>query len=244
MPNWGGGAIGAGSGALTGAELGTTVFPGIGTAVGAGLGAIGGGLMGLFHGGKKKTTMDPDLEALVGSLKTNAGSAAKQGADLSAQGTASLTPILDYFKKLAGGDASSLASATAPARRRVIDQYDTARKAISTFSPRGGGSNAALASSQFGQANELSDITSNAQNNAANELGTLGIQEQGLGVQEQGVAGSDLNSIVSAILGSKGLDITKSGQNAQLAGGISEGLGTLLGLYLTKGKAAGAGAGT
>lgn len=177
---------------------------------------------------------DPQFSSIVSQIGQNASSVGSQASDLTGSGMSALAPVLKYFKALAGGDASAVAQATAPQRRRVIDQYDTARKTISQFGPRGGGSNAALAGSQFGQANELSDITANATNNAANELGTLGTQQEGLGLSAKQIQGQDLNSILSAILGGKQIDVQQHAANMQLIGDIFGGVGNLVGLGLTR----------
>lgn len=186
---------------------------------------------------KKKAAADsaalaPFLTDLKASSVRNRGTAA----DLSGMGQESLQPVVDYFKQLLGGDDEALLKATQPERARVIDQYDTARKAISEFSPRGGGTNRVMGESRFDQADTLSNITAMARRDAAGKAGTLGVQMQGLGLSAQQLASADIGTIIQAILGQSSLDITKSGQNKQLAGGLAEGLGTLLGLYLTRGN--------
>ena len=57
MANWGNILSGAGAGALTGGQIGTTILPGIGTGIGAGLGALAGGLGG-YGLGKTKNLLD------------------------------------------------------------------------------------------------------------------------------------------------------------------------------------------
>ena len=111
-----------------------------------------------------------------------------------------------------------------------------ARQVIGEFGPRGGGSNAALAESRFAQASDLSNLTVQARRDAVGQSAQLGSQLTGLGLSADQLASADLNTVVRAILEQKGLDITKSGHNKQLAGGLAEGLGTLLGLFLTRNK--------
>lgn len=182
---------------------------------------------------------DPNLATLQSSSTALRG----QGTALQSMGADALQPVLAYFSKLAGGDPQALLEATRPERARVIDQYDTARKAISDFSPRGGGSNAALASSRFAEASDLSNITANMRSNAASAAGNLGTTLTGLGLSAQQLASADLNTVINAVLTQQGFDVTKHGQNAQAASGIAEGLGTLLGLYLTRGGGGAGGGG-
>src|SRR3990167_8019886 len=159
-------------------------------------------------------------------------------------GTEALAPVLDYFKKILGNDPSAMLAATAPQRGRVIDQYDTARKAIANFAPRGGGSSEAFAQSYVSEGQDLSALTSQARSEATGQAAQLGTALQGLGLTADQLASADLNTIIQAILGKQQLDLTKSWQNKQMAAGLAEGLGTLLGLYLTRQGGGGSGGGS
>lgn len=205
---------------------------------------IATGIGGAFDGGgaKKPKDADPDIAPFLKQLEGSANTASATGKELSGMSRETLQPILDYFQSLVGGDENALLAATRPERSRVIDQYDTARKTISEFGPRGGGTNSAVADSFFGQADELSNITALARRDAVGQSAQIGTALQGLGLTAEQMASGDLTSIINAILTSKGLKMQESGQNKQLAAGLSEGLGTLLGLYLTRGAGSGAGA--
>lgn len=213
-------------------------FPLIPLAVSAG----GGFLSRLFGGGgKPKPANDDDQEfskALSGLTESSAALRAK-GDEFDAAGMDSLRPVLQIFKQLVEGDPEALAAATQPERARVIDQYDTARRTISEFGPRGGGTNTLLGQSQFDQASELSNIIALARRNALDTSANLGTTLSGLGLTADQLASADLNTIIQAILAQKGLKTQERGQSAALAGGLAEGLGTLLGLFLTKGQSAG-----
>lgn len=218
------------SGATTGASLGSFI-PGIGTAIGAGIGGLGGFL---FGGGDEDEQPKPDDPEEL--LKANAGRLRDKSLDLSAKGSEALGPVLAYFKKLMGDDPSAILEATAPERGRVIDQYDTARKAVSQFAPRGGGASSAVAQSYFSQANQLSDITSSARRDAFNGSAQLGTTLTGLGMSADQLEAADLNTIINAL-------VAKRGQNAGALGSGAEALGTILGLILTKGSGGGGGGG-
>jgi len=254
MPNW----SGAASGAATGAAAGS-IIPGIGTALGAGV----GGLFGLFRGSNKPTATPtaspttaatpaagggvtlPSFEDLIASLQGSSAATRAKGADLAEQGNDALGPVLDYYKRLVGGDQATTLAATQPQRRRVTDQYDTARRAIENFGGRGGGANAAVAQSQFNQATDLSTISAEARTDAASTLAGMGTQLTGLGLSADQIASGDLSAIISAVLSKSGLDLnrdlnqqqlalSRDGQQAALYGSLAEGLGTLLGLFLTR----------
>ena len=218
-PFTGGGSLAFLPGALAGAGVGT---------------ALSGAFSGA--GAKKKTSDDDDIQALIAKLQTSSGTTSAKGAELSGLGSEALRPVLQYFKSIIGGDPNALMEATRPERSRVIDQYDTARKNISEFGARGGGTNSVVAQSRFDEADTLANLTATARREAVGQAGNLGATLEGLGLSADQLASADLNTVIQAILSQKGLDLTKSGQNKQMAAGLAEGLGTLLGLFLTRGS--------
>ena len=225
MPNWGGGAQGAAKGAAMGSMFGP---------IGTGIGAIGGGLVGLFS--KKKKKPEEDAAAAEGDMAALRGHADEQDAQgdaLAAQGQSALAPSMSYFKDILGADPSASMAATSGARGRVIDQYDTARQAAARFGPRGGGQQATISQSYFQQANQLSDISSAAKNDAAAQLGQLGSTMTGLGLSADQLASADLSTVIQAVLGQKGLDLQKRGQTMQMWGDIGSGVGSIVGSVLT-----------
>lgn len=239
MPSWGGAA----KGATTGAAVGSFV-PVIGTGVGAGIGGLIGGL---FGGGDKKDEAsggDGDVsggvnyDSITRQISERAGKKSARADALGAEADESMALVTDYFRKLAGGDAAAVAQATQPQRARVIDQYDTARNAIANFGPRGGGSTSASAMSRISQANQISDITAGAQADGADKLANIGMAQEGLALSAEQLASADMNTLISAVLNREGLDAQKSAGKGQMAAGLAQGLGTLLGLFLTRSKAA------
>lgn len=213
-------------------------------AAGSALGGLFGKLFGGGGGGKddKDRKLDRQLAPYLSDLNASSTSLRAQGDELSGMGNEALQPLLQYFQALVGGDPNALMAATQPERARVIDQYDTARKSIGEFGGRGGGANRAMADSQFSQANTLSNITAFARRDAAGQLGSVSTTLQGLGLSADQLASHDLNTIINTLLNKEGIDTQRRGQNAALAGGLAEGMGTLLGLLLTRGNSGGGGA--
>ncbi len=200
---------------------------------------VGGGILAnkLASGGKdEKPSTTPYTQQLEQSAQQNQA----QGREFSGMSSEALGPVLQYFKQLMGGDPSALMDATRQERGRVIDQYDTARRAIANFGPRGGGTTSALAESRFAQAESLADITSGARRDAAANLADLGPQLAALGLSSQQLASQDLNSIINTILTREGFDVQKRGQNMEAAGAAGEAAATLLGIWLTRDKGKGA----
>src|SRR5262249_27426854 len=126
------------------------------------------------------------------SLQSSAEGFAKQGADTSAQGADMFRSVIPYVKALASGDQAALNVATMPERRRVIDQYDTARKSLTEFTPRGGGQATAMSNLAGKEAGDLSTLFANARQQGTAQaldigkvLSSLGIDASKLSVETQ-----------------------------------------------------------
>lgn len=211
--------------------LGTSLLPAL--AIGGGS-AVGGYLAGRGHGGGTADASKQPEAPFLQQLGDQSKQAGQTADSLSGMSTEALAPALQYFSKLLGDNPTAILDATRQERGRVIDQYDTARRAMEQFGPRGGGSTSALAESRFSQAESLADITSTARRDAAAGAAQLGTQLAGLGLSAQQLESMDLGAVISAVLNREGLNVQKRGQNLQAAGGVGEALGSLLGLYLTR----------
>lgn len=236
MPSLGG----AGKGAAIGAGIGSFV-PGIGTALGAGI----GGLWGLFSGGgDKKDKQDKqraELMPYLDQLEAMAKNQRQQGSDLADTGTSTLMPAIKYLRNILSANPAEAMAATAPERGRVIDQYDTARKAISEFGPRGGGTTSTLAQSRLSEAGDIADVTNTARREAFGQSAGLGTTLTGLGLSADQLASADLNTILESLLTVQGHDVQRHAGNLQALGGLGQGLGSLLGILLTRPKGAAGG---
>jgi hypothetical protein len=107
------------------------------------------------------------------------------------QSQTALQPVLAHLLKLLGGDAQAIDEAMLPETESVLTQYDTARRAISEFAPRGGGQAGALAQSRLQAASDVAMLRSLARRSAVGELAQIGLNRgetgmRGLGVTTQG----------------------------------------------------------
>jgi hypothetical protein len=202
-----------------------------------GLGKVFGG-----GGGDDKPDQNPE-DPWTAMLGQSAQQFHAQGRELSDMGAGPLANVVKHFEQLTGNNPSAIMQATQPERARVIDQYDTARKAIATFGPAGGGTVSANAQSQFDQAESLSDITSTARRDAFTGAAAIGTSLTGLGLSAGQLASADLNTVINSVLAREGLNTQERGQNMGLFGDIGETVGTLLGVWLGRDGAAGQGAG-
>ena len=181
--------------------------------------ALGGAslLPMLFGGGD--SSLDEPLKALRGQADTASDLAktlGKQGQDL-------LGPATDYLKALISGDRQALLGATMPERRRVIDQYSTAKKTIGEFAPRGGGQAAAMTKLEAGKASDLAEIGAGARSKAVTTSLGAGLQEQGLGLGALGISGQDLGSLIYALS-------AKEQRGQGTAAALGQALGTIAGM--------------
>lgn len=219
-------------GRLSGAASGAATGFGVGGPVGA---AIGGGLGFLFGGGgggdDKPEGYDPENpeHQFRNLLRLNAGTLRRDATGSKRMGQAVTTPAVNYLTDVLSSNPAAILDATRQERGRVIDQYDTARRAIANFGPRGGGTTSTLAESRFDQAESLADITSSARRDAVSAAGDLGTRLTALGLTADQLASADINTVISAILAREGIGV--QGQYLGLEKGQATGelIGEILG---------------
>lgn len=136
-------------------------------------------------------------DAATNQLQQLATTLGQQGQSIAGQGQQALAPVLKYLQAVAGGDPAAINAETAPERARVLDQYDTARKAIQ-FSPRGGGQASATINAGAKAASDITSLTAAAHRQGVTDLGNLGKGLLDTGVTEQHNAASELNSVLQA----------------------------------------------
>lgn len=233
MPNWGAAANNAAQYGATGMMFGPW---------GAGIGAGYGFLTGLFQDDGQidiDKLLGPDLDRARERSAQNAA----LGGKLIDQSSEGLTPALSYFRDLLSNNPATLMQATAPDRGRVIDQYDTARKAMAEFGPRGGGQTSAAGAARVAQGNALQEILSTARDKGAAGAAAVGGTLLQGGLQATSLASQDLSTVINSILSSAGLQVQQQGQQQQMDAAQGEAMGTMLGLLLTRGKVGGGRAG-
>jgi len=158
-----------------------------------------------------------------------------QGAGLADEATSALAPLLKQLQKLISGDEGATNEAIQPQARAIIENYNTARRSLAEFAPRGGGSASASAESRFKEAGDISSLRSQVRTSAISELSQVAGQElsAGTALEETGLSG--LVNLVQEAIQSKG-------QNAGLWGKIGAGVGGLIGFMVAGPVGAAAGA--
>src|SRR4029450_11234953 len=100
-------------------------------------------------GSSVRFTKPEELLNFMGSESSNLSS---EGQDILGEGQRMLKPVLEHLMRLLGGDPEAINEAIQPEVAGVLSQYDAAKRAISEFTPRGGGQASAVANLQAGQA--------------------------------------------------------------------------------------------
>lgn len=140
-----------------------------------------------------------DVKGPIKEAQTSARNLGTTSDALTAQGSQALGPVLHYLAALQSGDPSAILQATMPERRRVIDQYDTAKQATQ-FAPRGGGTSAALMGLETSKAKDLGEIGGKARTDAfkaAQDLGTTLTQQ---GLSGKSASSSTLANLIQPIM--------------------------------------------
>lgn len=149
-----------------------------------------------------------DNSNVPGAIKnatTAATNLGTQGVATAAQGSEALAPVLHYLAAVTSGDPQALLQATMPERRRVIDQYDTARQAAQ-FSPRGGGTSSAVVNANTREAGDLAALGGKARTEGMTTAAQLGAQLTGQGQQSQSASVSHLSNLLGPLMQNKQQD--------------------------------------
>ena len=138
-------------------------------------------ILSMFGNNPAKAKAGASADSLS-TLAAGFGTSAKGSTDA---GNAALAPVLKYLQGIVGGNSADVLGAAAPDRARIMDQYDTARKSISAFSPRGGGTTSTQNDLQVKKASDLATTTATARTAGVNELAQLGMGFEQLGANQE-----------------------------------------------------------
>lgn len=144
----------------------------------------------------------PDATDVGGPTREAQDAARKLGAnasDVLKQGSATISPVLHYLAALNSGDPSAILQATMPERRRVLDQYDTAKQAI-RFDPRGGGTSSAMVEANAREASDLAMLGSKARTDSLKMSADLGEALTSQGLQGENAAAGHMANLLGPIM--------------------------------------------
>lgn len=183
--------------------------------VGAGLGAAAT-LPMLFGGGGGDGAGEAGLTKSATDMTDLSKSLNSQSQDLFRQ----IAPML---RDLLSNNSQSVLLATMPERRRVMDQYDAARKSLAEFGQRSGGTAGANNEMMGKEASDLASIKSTARQGAMGDASGLAGSLQSAGLNAGAQALNAQNALAN-------IDLQHQQMSQQNAAGLGQSLGSLLAL--------------
>lgn len=128
-------------------------------------------------------------------------------------GLSAFGPAQNYWNDILSGNKAAMETAIAPEKQDILSQYRARRRQLAA-GPRGGGTNQAVAESEFAQAGDVASLLQKLRPQAAKETTDIAsrISQLGLGESEQGM--QQLLAALSAAVGIRGQDFSLGGQLA------------------------------
>lgn len=155
------------------------------------------------------------------ALQQNAEASSELSAFLTEQGRDLFGPASEYLKAILSNDRQAIQAATMPERRRVIDQYATAKKAIAEFVPRGGGVAGAMTRLEGDKASDLAMVGAGMRPQAAQTALSAGGGMFGQGIQASGAASQNLTALVEALQNQDAMSAQNAANWGQIAATIA-----------------------
>lgn len=146
-----------------------------------------------------------------------------------AQGLQDFQQPLQYYQDILSGNKSSMESAIAPEKASVLSKYRAARKSIQANNGRSGGTNEAVASSEFSQAGDIAGLLQKLRPQAAKGEADIASQIGSLGIEESGLGASESFQALSSLLTERGQDMNQQNANlSNLTSGLSSAFNSLM----------------
>lgn len=175
--------------------------------------------------GNYSSGVKPSTDSLIAGLGQSSEKSNSQAKDFLGQSSDLMGPVAEFLKNILSNDPSAVAQATAPQRRRVIDQYATAKKAIAEFTPRGGGQAASLNKLEADKGGDLATLGADLRSKAVDSAADLSLRYAGLGASEHANANQ---ATAAALGGTQQQDATRNSNWASLGSGLGQLLGFAL----------------
>jgi hypothetical protein len=132
----------------------------------------------------------PDLSQTKTQLTQYGNESFATGQQGYQQGLQDFGPALDYWNKILSGNKAEMDSATAPEKSDILSQYRAKRKQLAATGSRSGGTNEAIAQSEFSQAGDVAGLMQKLRPQAAKESSAIagqitdaGLKESDMGMQ-------------------------------------------------------------
>jgi hypothetical protein len=161
-----------------------------------------------------------DPSKASGAAGQAAGNLFGQGGDLMKSGQFDLGAVISRLQKLLSGDPGTVDQAIQPQAQGVTSAYETARRNIAQFTPRGGGQSGAITQSRLSEASDIGSLRASAVNSASSQLAQIGQNLLGTGAQLESASVGQMLSLVQDA-------IKQQGDNRSFWSGIGTAIGKL-----------------
>jgi hypothetical protein len=112
-------------------------------------------------------------------------------------GEKALGQSLDYYTPLLTGNRQAMMEEAGPEISTLAQNYMNARKQLSQFGARGGGTNAAVAESRYNMADQVTQILETVRSNAAKSVADIGTSLANIGVSAMNTSAATAGTIQS-----------------------------------------------
>lgn len=136
-------------------------------------------------------------------------------------GAQTLQQPLNYYSGILSGDRQQALETVAPEVNTILGQYDTAKKAVSEYAPRGGGTATTMANAPYALSGQITNLLNTVRPQAAQATTGIGQFLDTLGTTQTGQSEGLINANVLA-------QLAKTGQQSQYAGLLGGALGGIL----------------
>jgi hypothetical protein len=191
---------------------GIITMPVIAPIIGA-AGAIGGAIIGSH----KTKAQNEALQTQTAIEKFGLQTAQK---DIPA-GEQALGQSLAYYTPLLTGNRQAMMEAEGPQISTLAQNYMNAKKNISQFGPRGGGTTSALAQAPFNLADQITQLLEGARTNAATQVANIGSSLANIGVSAMNTSAATAGTVASQ-------QLQQQQQTNQLLGSLGAALGKIV----------------
>lgn len=172
------------------------------------------------------------LQSMTNLLGTQGQQTFSSGQQQYGAGLQDFGPSMQYWQNILSGNKAEMESSIAPEKEGILDRYRAARKKIAQTGQRGGGTNEAVAQSEFSQAGDTAKLLQQLRPQAAAASGQEAGQIAGLGLQESGLGLQQTFAALDAILTQRGQNVQQGDATMQMLGQLGQGLGSVIGGFL------------
>jgi hypothetical protein len=118
---------------------------------------------------------------------------------------------MEYFSQILSGNKSQMESAIAPEKNDILSQYRAKRKQLAASGSRSGGTNEAVAQSEFSQAGDVASLLQKLRPQAAAGESDIAGKIAQLGLSESEIGSQQWLASLQAAVGIRGQDFSLAG---------------------------------